>query len=60
MVETAAPLTTTIGLALWEKFDKPYLFPAKSDIIVILYDTSGFANTINFAIKGYKREKMVY
>jgi len=57
MFETAAPLTTTIGLGLWHRFEKPFVFKAKSDIVCIFYNTVAFANTIVFSLQGYKREK---
>lgn len=56
MYETSTTPDTiySIGLALWFKFDKPYRFEAKSNIIVNLRNTSGAANTIKISIGGYK------
>jgi hypothetical protein len=52
---STAPDTRYInGLTNWFKFDVPYKFEAKSNLIINLRDTSGQANTVRMAIAGYK------
>lgn len=56
MVElsTAPDTVYTVGLANWFKFDVPYPFEGKSNMIINLRDTSGQANTIRIVLSGYK------
>lgn len=56
MINTASTPDTlyNVGLANWYKFDKPYLFEAKSNAILNLRDTSGQSNTVFIALAGYK------
>ena len=56
MTETSTAPDTRylVGLANWFKFDKPYLFEAKSNLIINLRDTCGQSNVIRIGISGYK------
>lgn len=56
MVNTASSPDTrySVGIANWFKFEKPYLFEAKSNIIFNLRDTSGASNTVYVCVAGYK------
>jgi hypothetical protein len=56
MVETSTAPDTIyrIGQSNWYKFDKPYPFEGKSNMIVSLRDTSGQANTVRMVLSGYK------
>ena len=56
MVETSTTPDTRyqVGFQNWFRFDKPYKFEGKSNIIVNLRDTSGQANTVRIILAGYK------
>lgn len=55
--DTATPAFTFPGVSQWEKFVKPYFFPANSLINVTITNTSGLTNLVRIAIKGYKIKK---
>jgi len=52
---TAPDTRYQTGMANWFKFDKPYMFEAKSNIIINLRETAGIANSIvRIGLSGYK------
>lgn len=53
-VSTAPDTIYQVGFQNWFKFDVPYLFEGKSNMIINLRDTSGQANTVRIVLSGYK------
>jgi hypothetical protein len=61
MVElsTAPDTLYPIGLANWFRFDCPYIFPARSNIVINLRNDVAVQNVIHFALNG-KRVYTLY
>lgn len=61
MIDTqpAPDLFYPIGLANWFRFDCPYIFPARSNIIINLRNDIAQVNQIHFALNG-KRVYTLY
>jgi hypothetical protein len=53
-ISTAPDTIYVIGLANWFKMSGAYPFESKSNMTILLRDTSGQANTVRFVLSGYK------